>query len=430
MAAESVKRSGAGADDVVRAGGELVPEGEPMSDPNAPTPANLDDEAPTLASLYGLDQLAADRMRELVQIGSLPHWPRTGHGEAHTPTGHGWGEHVSEMLGGGIAPGETIAVGASSAGAGKTAFMMQLADGLALQCMHNARRNAGTLTPVLVLSEMGAPALTWRSLSRWTGASARIYRAGRTATGGDSRADVEAAWVAASRAFAPDPSDAFGDFGRARAFMRVLQTSAATGPQTIERAAQLLALWRAELERAQGLPVVPVVVMDPIQRFQGSGPEIDALNATVEALGRAAERDGFIAIVTSDTNKSSATGREEGNDRERATAAFRGSYKLQHLPVATLYLERLGHDAGDSFAWLRLVAPKNRWGATVEPWPCFKWHLPTGRMLPVPKGEAVAVSEREAAWQKEREKERRGKSKSGGDDPPVAPARGPRKDVA
>jgi hypothetical protein len=400
--------SGRDDNDRLRAGEALDPsEGEMVDpsavvDPGAAPVLSLEGHAPTLASVYGLAELERDRGRGLVSLARLPKWPwRDGDDRRALPApgecGHGWGPHLDHVLGGGLAPGETIAIGAASAGAGKTAFVMQIVDGLALRCVLE-QGTREPLTPVLVLSEMGPAPLSWRSLARWTGYSARIFRAGRSASSmapSEAR-EAEDAWRAAREALAEG-----SEFARSRSFVRVLRSpSLATGgPDVLHEAAALVEHWRAELALTHhGRDVVPIVVVDPIQRYQGGErSEVEALNATVEALGRVAEERGWIGLVTSDTNKTSASGKEESSDdRERGVASLRGSYKLQHLPSAVLSIGRVSEaDDRDGCATLRVVVVKNRWGSARAPWPRLRWHLRTGRMLPFTESEARAAEESE-----------------------------------
>ena len=124
-------------------------------------------------SLYSLKDLEEDQARELVSLARLPTWI------SGPDSGHGWGSALNDLLGGGVCPGYFIAVGAAYAGAGKTAWVMQIADGLALRNVELLRSGApGPLTPVIICSEMAPKALTWRSLARWTGCPAHLFRAG------------------------------------------------------------------------------------------------------------------------------------------------------------------------------------------------------------------------------------------------------------
>ena len=350
----------------------------------------------------GEDDLNADFSRRLVSLATLPSWPNG------PETGHGWGEDLDKLLGGGICPGYMLAVGAASAGAGKTAWIMQIADGLALRTSKLVEQSTtegeavDPLTPVLVLSEMSSAALTWRSLGRWTGYDAGAFRAGASAAEllDWPQEKVLAAFNAAHNALA-------GELGAARRFMRVLKSDI-QGRPFVDRAVGVMRNWKKQLEDTHGRPVWPVVVMDPIQRWQDpSKSEVEALNEIVEALGAAGHAEGWIVLMSSDTNKASATGdNSEKNDADRGRAIFRGSYKLQHLPDAAVFLER--NEDPDGNYWLDVKAVKNRWGFSLpNPNACiqYKWWTKIGRFEPMPRpkeGEPIPPTGRSKAKSKGR----------------------------
>jgi len=160
---------------------ELGPDFDPDATEPMETPALSAEEtaaesalhaAPTFAAAYSAKNLAADMKRPRVSVAALPGWPG---GPAH---GQGWGRALDRALGG-LVPARVILLGAAGAKAGKTSFLMQLVDGLALLTAERAegRGGAGPLLPVLVLSEMTPAALTWRTLGRWVGCSSRIFGA-------------------------------------------------------------------------------------------------------------------------------------------------------------------------------------------------------------------------------------------------------------
>lgn len=334
------------------------------------------DRAPTMASVYGLPELEKDRTRELVSLARLPEWKGD---RAVSVSGHGWGDDLNGILGGGVCPGYMLAIGASRAKAGKTSFVMQVADGLALRTAEllNTKADDGPLTPVLVCSEMSVQALTWRSLARWTGHSSGVYRAGKQAHSPDSAAR---AWEAAKEALN-------GPLGVSREYMRVLpsHTRRATGPALLDECGRIVRAWRRKLEDEHQRDVWPVVVLDPIQRWQDNAKnEVEALNELVEVMGEHAENDGWIVFATSDTNKSSSTGKRgetkhKPSPQEEAANAFRGSYKLQHLVDSTIYLKP-GEETDDKVE-IKTVVGLNRWGPT-GPTPTFFWTRATGRFVP------------------------------------------------
>ena len=334
-------------------------------------PINLDADAPTFADAYGPADLDADRNRDLLRLDVLPGWPGAFADPASSqgwkpppPAGHGWGRELSRLLGGGLCPRYMLAVVAGRAKAGKTSLLAQLADGFALRTAaalalcegHDAppdlgplgasqeARQAladGPLTPVLWLSEMNPQALAWRTLARWTGHPSQLFRAGKVTARaqGDTAAD-----------------DIFDDGRKAlssglladsRRFARILQppcrNEGGEGLLLLDRTRAVVDLWRAELARAhKGREVWPVVVVDPIQRWQDSSAssEVVALNELVETLRDFADKDEWIVLLTSDTNKESAKGPTAAEDGgARAAAMTRGSYKLIHLCDSVLTLE-------------------------------------------------------------------------------------------
>lgn len=396
------------------------PSNELVTEDHGPAPGSpasvgldLDRNAPTFASLYGRNELAKDKASELVSLGHLPGWGSTGRPppEIFPSTtdrdGHGVGEHFSAMLGHGLRPGEMLAIGAASAGAGKTAWLMQLVDGLALR---NERVLAGdeatwgkVLTPLLVASEMSIQALTWRSLARWTGHSATIFRGGRTVLERrSSRLKEEAlqAWAEADTALQPS-----AEFARSRAWLRLVNPTRAgsllveNGPQRLVAGlAADVEAWRDKLAKETGREVVPVVVLDPLQRYQGSEDAIDALNALSRALCSSTVERQWITLVTSDTNKASAKGDNKGSDVEDATAVFRGSYNLMHEVTAAVSLRRVEVplsqiDQQGGVRVVEAVFAKQRWGSAAHPWPRFVFDGQTMRFFPLTREETEKALE-------------------------------------
>lgn len=360
-----------------------------VSDINTPPPGPLDRAKP-LSVLYGLTQLKADRNRRLVSIANLPSWPNQHENHTH---GHGWGGPLNKLLGGGLLPGYLLAVGAWNAGGGKTALVMQLADGLALRTykiikgQNAVQQELGAkpppkepLTPVLILSEMPAEALAWRTLGRWTGCDNNIFRAGDSAAEIHGEETVNNALKAGEEALG-------GDLGKSRDYICYYDNvNCLAGKPLVDDVAAAIEAWRKQLQIAHPeRDIWPVLVMDPIQRWQQSGVnETEALNELVEALQVTTRREKFITIATSDTNKASATsssetkGKNAPSEQEQATAVFRGSYKLMHLPDAAITVRTVGNDGENRTVEIPLA--KNRWGNTFsDPKISYTWHTPTGR---------------------------------------------------
>jgi hypothetical protein len=325
------------------------------------TAANrLSRSAPLLSDIYAAGDLFRDFGRPLLRLSDLPELPD------RTP---GIGPALDRLLGG-LHEGYLLAVGAAHAGAGKTAFVAQLADAFALRTAklaHAGPVDAEPLTPVLWLSEMDARSLLWRSLARLTGIDSRKFREGAQADG-----------FALMRERAEEALA--GEFGQSRRFTRIVTDVPAAGRNLVRHVAYLVSTWRAELAAAHGRPVWPVVVIDPIQRWQDrTNTEVESLNELCEALGVAARRDGWICLVTSDTNATAARAMKPGGGDEDARAlasvAIRGSYKLVHIMDAVLTLEADGKGG-----MVALVA-KNRWGTVPsrDDSPRWTWDPPQGR---------------------------------------------------
>ena len=388
--------------------------------PGTPKPLDLEALAPTFASSYGLDHLVADEESELVTLARLPGWDPNGSdpppyfGSATAPDGHGLGEHFSDAIGRGLRPGEMMAVGASSAGAGKTAFLMQLVDGLALRngdVLKGRSAWGSVLTPVLVASEMGIDALTWRSLARWTGFPSSIFRGGRTVLSTDQKR-AAAAWSAARSALSPSSS-----LGLSRQWLRLVNpknvgaflSKDGGGPQALVfELERIVEAWREQLARETKKDVVPIVVLDPLQRYQGGDDAIDALNALSRSLCTSTVEKKWITLVTSDTNKASAKGdnAKDATDGEQATAVFRGSYNLMHEVTAAVALRTSKtlfpseEEKKRSVRVVEAVFAKQRWGSAAQPGPHFVFDGPTLRFFPMTREQTEqalkAANERDA----------------------------------
>jgi uncharacterized protein YlaN (UPF0358 family) len=275
---------------------------------------NLLKEAPLRSQLYTLADLDIDEGRELVGIDL---------NEVTAPYCYGWGARLHERVGGGFAQGDVVVVGAASAGAGKTAFLMQLADGFALRSarLREDKDNNAPLTPVLLVSEMSEKVLARRSLGRMTFTSARYFRAGETAKqlrAGRELQYVKDAYEKARRVFD-------NDFTAMCSLQRQARLSDFAGGPLVERLQRLLQLWQKELIKEHKRPVWPVVVLDSIQHYQDARKgELEALNELSKALAAAAVKEGWVLLLTSESNKEGSKGETQGS------GLFRGSYKLQH----------------------------------------------------------------------------------------------------
>mgnify|MGYP003376022402 CR=1 FL=1 len=327
--------------------------------------------APTFAELYSAEMLADDMRRPRQSVAALPVWPG---GPTH---GHGWGRALDRALGG-LVPARVILLGAAGAKAGKTSFLMQLVDGLALLTAERAegRGGAGPLLPVLVLSEMTPAALTWRTLGRWVGCSSRIFGAAPDAEldGAegltDERRAEEERRIAEKQAEGLAALSEGGALAASRCFLRC---STLTGPEAVRSAGRALDAWREALSAETGREVWPVLVVDPAQRFAaGDAGEVEALNALCDAIRAEADARKLVVLMTSDTNKAAAKGDPEAGGRDAAqevAATLRGSYKLSHIVDAALVLRPV-EDAealpGGAARKVEVLVGLNRWGPSGQ----------------------------------------------------------------
>lgn len=396
--------------------------------PGTPKPLDLDGLAPTFAGSYGLSELEKDSESELVSVERLPSWNEKLRGAPPSLgreclDGHGMGKPFSKAMGDGLRPGEMIAIGAAAAGAGKTAWLMQLVDGLALR---NERVLAGeeatwgkVLTPVLVASEMSIEALTWRSLARWTGHPSTIFRGGKTLRESPrTKSEASQAWAAARAALASSAS-----LGASRTWLRLVNATHVgallAGKEGNPRALvfeleRIVEAWRDQLAKKHpSREVVPIVVLDPTQRYQGGDDAVEALNELSRSLCTSTVEKRWITLVTSDTNKNAATGKDgdKMSDSEGATAAFRGSYNLMHEVTAAFILRPskaivLPKDEQEKgVRVVEAVFAKQRWGSAAQPGPHFLFDGPTMRFFPMTR-EETEKRLREAANERDASKDR------------------------
>jgi hypothetical protein len=354
--------------------------------------------APTRDAIHGAEALERDMQREVFPIRALPAWPG---GVPPSPDGHGWGEALDYMLGG-LVPGRVILLGAAGAKAGKTAFLMQLADGLAL---HSAAVDAGVrsgaLTPALILSEMDARALNQRTLGRWFGCQPRCFASAPNvallnARAAQMSAEMQASELERIRSLQRSAIEAFRPDGKLAAMCKWqrVPTQIGTGPEAIRTAALMLRAWREQLERDYpGHAVLPVLVIDPVQRFAGAADgEVEGQNAIAKALRSEADNGGLVILATSDTNKAAGMGdrdRDRRDEAQDAAAIFRGSYGLLHALDAALVMEKEKVEKGcPPEPWkpvrVNVTVGLNRWGPAGWPPASFEWERETGRFRSIP----------------------------------------------
>lgn len=375
--------------------GESMPTHEKKTALTLPPKDELLTEAPLCSLGYDLAKLERDRTRVLASVDLAPLDPTRG---------YGWGPRLNTFFGGGLAPGALVGIGANAAGSGKTAFTMQLADGFALRSAHLVQTDQpGPLTPVFILSEMSLDDLSRRSLGRMLGEPAYYFRAGESAARSFAalRPQVDRAYEAAKRVMSPT-----GDFTRMRHFQRQVTNTFVSGVHAIEKVRSLVSQWREHLATAHpGRDIWPIVVIDPIQRWQDrSKPEVEALNELCELLDMTADTEGWIVLATSDSTKTSATAPREETS---GAAMFRGSYKLQHATDHAVGLDRPEELSGERCRYLALLLIKNRWGPGYGRL-LYRWEGATGRFDPLTEEEQADIERR----LREEQAERRTKAKT------------------
>ena len=172
---------------------------------------------------------------------------------------------------------------------------------------------------------------------------------------------------------------------------------------------------RAKAWKVPAEDIWPVIFIDPIQRFQGGGDNaVGTLDEFVEELRALADEHGFIILVTSDTNQAAARGQipKGATPAQRAAGAFRGSYKLLHLPDAALVLEMKWPDPPKpgAPAHAEITVALNRWGPPMFEPAHYSFVPESGRYIPL-AGPPVAADDLDIDEEE--------------DDPPIVQVRGP-----
>lgn len=277
----------------------------------------------------------------------------------------GLGAWADAVLGGGVKPGEMIGVGATGAGAGKTAFVHQLADGWAQASAEEQAGAAGgrgtraRVAPVVYVSEMHADTLSLRTLARRAEVPGKHLRAPAY------YGDAGAASVRAALAAAPA-------FRQAAGFITPIDRTVSLPPFSDGRARPLVEylkgvvdVVRRRWERDAEVQTV-VLVVDPLHRLLPPG--VDEVSALSEVLGELlglTQREGLVSLFTSDTTKVSAGNRSASTDQNgqgprdleaEAEQSFRGSYQLLHVPDHAFAVQAL--DPGIGMSEAELEQPK------------------------------------------------------------------------
>jgi hypothetical protein len=322
----------------------------------------------------------------------------------------GLGAWLDHALGGGLANGETLAVGAAGAGVGKTALVHQLTDGWAKWSASNLDVAAGSdrranVVPVVYVTEMGVRQLTIRTLAREAAVPGKFLRA----PAAFGHAGEEAVRAAAKVS---------GPLCRMARFVTPIDRtvnvgSGATAVRTLgEHVQRVRDRWQETADVSAA-----VLVIDPVHRLLASG--VDETRGLSDVLGELlalTQRAGLVTILTSDTTKRAASNRSGNGDEkgdtasdelEQAEQAFRGSYQLMHVPDHVLMLRALDPskywgkekiskspvgaeftagrgETRDEWAtvFADLVSPKLRWGKVGE-YPSYWYDRALFRFVPI-----------------------------------------------
>lgn len=334
--------------------------------------SSLDHLAPLGSVRYTLESLEQARESELLSLAELP----SAEDGTKAPR-YGWGARFNDIIGGGLAPGVLFALGAASAGNGKTALLMQLIDGLALRsALLAGSKEEGPLTPVFILSEMSPEDLNARRLAWLTQENSNIWKAGKTAEKKRGKGLIDGLYNHARRLRAET-----GTLGRVLSMTRQVERGEvlSLGSQLVPTVRALVNKWRSQLEEKYERDVWPVVVFDPIQRFlRKDKNEIEAQNELVCQIDAASEEEGWLCFVASDTNKSGAKGEASGDAGEVGAALLRGSYALIHGADIACYLGKPEGNKEATTTTIALKFFKNRSGPSFEE-VLYHWEKPTGR---------------------------------------------------
>lgn len=381
----------------------------------------------SLSESYTDDDIDRDMDREPIQIGRvfpaidfLTGEPLDGRPESLLPpVWHGWGEHVAAAMGG-LAGGDFIVIGAAGAGAGKTWFVGWLVHGLALATAARilglpGYKDAPVVLPVWVSEMPKKGELYLRAAVSHLGFDMSCVTAGRRAhesAGVLAHAARLPNWTPqqvvdrarqAERLHGRDPrlplctaryrvikEIALGRLPRLTRRMGVTLDHR-SGATLVDHLADSVDTFRDSLAADAGVSsdkVLPVVVIDPAQRFAGTGSsERQMIDALLTAANETLCRElGAAVIVTSDTTKAavrSASTIDVFLSAPRGPLGadiFAGSQGIEHHATTTVAIQAEPvQQAGDftTRTWLRFF--KNRAGVIDEVAYPFVWEKAFGR---------------------------------------------------
>lgn len=349
------------------------------------------------------------------------------------PVRFGWGAGLNTAMRG-LSPGSFVAVGASSAGAGKTTFLDWLVNGLGLQTACRLRGVPGyEQAPVCLVVKVSEMPKRNELYSRLAASYLGFDRACLD-LGTAAHEDASVALAASRLSMLPEEyvakaralEDEHGNNERCPLYLarnhvirRVKLSNLPrhsrrggvavhhrSGPDLVDHLADAVDFFREELAHRAGVPaadVLPVVVIDPAQRFAGGGEsQRDAIDAVLGAANELLCTElGCVVFTTNDTTKAAARGvsldhflSAEGPGLMADVLA--GSQGIMHHASDVIIVhperptlpgeERPGEDPskrprpGCRRQWVRL--PRSRGGGEAPLAFPFDWEGGTGRLHP------------------------------------------------
>lgn len=378
---------------------------------------------PTLGQAYTREDRLKDYARRPLSVDVLYPFAdfRTGELEREPGPGHGAGRAFSRAIGG-ISAGSAKVFGAPSGKSGKSHFLGQIVEGLALCTAARiigdpSYANSPVVLPVWI-SEMPMRGEPWlRMVGRHCGFDLNAIRDGELAEEGLGVAAManDLQWTAydvVRRArFLADYYDDHPDttalgfalkylvreirlsvLPRAKGGGGHFREDPRAGPPLMDRVADSVALYRRDLAALLGLPedkVLPVVLLDPCQHYAGEAAA--SQKAAIDALVGAAHSricgsdmglEGVL-LATSDTTKSAT--KETPIDvflsmdgKRLAADVFAGSAGIVHRFDSAVAMSSVEPPAGTLRTTQYLRVLLGRSGSPAEVYPC-DWEMHTGR---------------------------------------------------
>ena len=341
-----------------------APAGQPPDPPSTAAPARQPDDpalrywAPREGDRYTLARYRERRAQGRISVARLPAWcNRADAPHDLSPWGHGLGRWIDRAIGG-LRPGRVSILGARKAKSGKTAFVHQLASGLAM--LSAERELAGGDAPLILtawVTEMDLDDLPERGLARHLGVSQSTFQ-------GDPdplEADLVDAYLAAEERGEGDLySRARHRFTRLVEIGELLRGSPPDypprkdGPELLASVEALVERAAQQLEQETGRRVWRFVVIDPYQRRAEEGLEATEGETSIGKLIRGladrprphlAPHEGevtkWIVMMTSDATKASATDEIDPTLPPDivVTSTLRGSYAVTHHADVTMAID-------------------------------------------------------------------------------------------